>query len=290
MHAQSPAPTATEILPLSAYPHQITLAARFGDLAADGAIEHVGMARNYEDARGAFMDHLAQKAGIPRARLHSFIVRAINERWAPVRYPGEITFGIAVIALGGSSFTIELAAFQQGVSVGRSRALAVAIGEDHAPAPLADDVRAAWMLGFLERPGWRAPPKPGPERRQIAHYPHQLSLPTRFSDTDLLGHLNNVSLLRYADEGRAAVLLAAGQGRIDLGSLGTVVRVDISYVQEARLPHLLTVASRIRGAQGEEVRLEHALFQRDVCVVACDTTVHLAAGTAAHLAAQAGDP
>jgi acyl-CoA thioester hydrolase len=284
---ESSAPEAAELRPLSSYPFQITLTSRFSDLAPAGAIEHIGMARNYEDSRGAFMDHLAEKAGIPRARLHSFIVRAVNERWAPVRYPGEITFGTAVIALGGSSFTIELAAFQAGACVGRSRALAVAIGEDHAPAPLTDEVRATWMLGFSERPGWRAPAKPAPERRLPGHYPHHLSLRPRFSDTDLLGHLNNVSLLRYADEGRAALLLTGGEaGVFSPGSLGTVARVDISYLQEAKLPHPLMVASRIRAVQGGEVLLEQALFQGDVCVVVCDTTVSVPAVTAGRLAAQ----
>jgi acyl-CoA thioester hydrolase len=272
-----------EISPLSAYPHQISLSTRFGDLAPGGTIEHIGMARSYEDARGAFMHHLCDRAGIPREQAHSFIVRAINERWAAVRYPGEITIGTAVIALGGSSFTIELAAFQDGARVGRSRALAVAVGPDHTPAPLPDAVRAAWLTAFSERPGWRAPAKPGSERRDLAHYRHHLSLPTRFSDTDLVGHLNNVSLLRYCDEGRAAVLLAAAEGGVASDSLGTVVRVDISYLHEARLPYPLTMASSIRAVDGEQVLIEQALFQREVCVVVCDSTVRVPPEMAARL-------
>jgi acyl-CoA thioester hydrolase len=287
MQVEPPAAGAADFFPLSSYPFQITFATRFGDLAPDGAIEHIGMARIYEDSRGALMDHLSAKAGIPRAQLHSFIVRAVNERWAAVRYPGDITVGAAVIALGGSSYTVEMAAFQEGVCVGRSLALAVSVGESHAPTPMTAELRAVWMQGFSERPGRRAPPKPAPERRQPAYYSRQLSLRPRFSDTDLMGHLNNVSLLRYADEGRAAVLLAAAQGGISPGSLGTVARVDISYVHEARLPHPLIVASRIHGGAVQEgdVLLEQALFQGDVCVVVCDTAVRVPPATAVRLLA-----
>jgi acyl-CoA thioester hydrolase len=269
-----PAAVPADLPPLSSYPYRSTVPARFGDLAPGGAIEHIGMARNYEDVRGAVMDQVTADAGIERGQLHSFIVRAINEQWAPVVYPGAITFGSAVIAVGGSSFTIEMAAFQEGACVGRSRALAVAVGPDHAPAPLAEPVRTALRAGFLAQPGFRAPPKPAAERRQRAHYAHQLSLATRFSDTDLLGHLNNVSLLRYCDEGRAAVLLT-GEGGTVAASPGVVVRADISYLQEARLPMPVTVASRVRSVDGRTLLLEQALFQDAVCVVVCDSTVHV---------------
>jgi acyl-CoA thioester hydrolase len=245
------------------------------------------MARNYEDGRGALMMHLAARAGVPMSRLHSFLARATNERWAAVRYPGEITIGSAVIALGGSSFSIELAAFQEGVCVGRSHALAVTIGENRAPAPLTDELRAIWMRGFSERPGWRAPAKPGPERRELAYYPHQLSLPTRFSDTDAQGHLNNISHVRYCDEGRAAVLLTAGRGSLTPGALGVVDRVDVSYLQEARLPHPLIVASSIRAVEGEQALFEQALFQQGVCVGVCDTRVRVSPPIGERLAMQA---
>lgn len=276
----SPIDASEAAFPLASYPFQIVLPARFGDLAPGGAIEHIGMARNYEDARGALMQHVADQAGISREALHSFIVRAVNEHWAGVSYPGSITVGAATIALGSSSFTVEMASFQDGVCVGRSRALAVSIGADHAPAPLTDAVRAAWLASFSERPGFRAPPKPAPERRQQSSYPHALTLTTRFSDSDAIGHLNNVSLLRYCDEGRAAVLVDQG---VDPESLGTVVRADISYLQEVQMFRPLTIASAIRGLEHGQLRLEQALFQDGACVVVCDSRVSIDAELAQRL-------
>lgn len=269
--------------PLESYPHTITFAARFGDLGPSGGIEHIGMARYYEDVRSFFMRQLSEQHGTGGDVWRSFLVRAINEQAAPLSYPQAIAFGAGVIALGGSSYTLEMAAFQDGVCVGRSRNIAACVGPDHGLAPLPDEMRAILTASLLARPGWRAPGKPEAERRSPAHYSHRVTLPTRFSDTDAIGHLNNVSLLRYCDEGRAGLLLAAQGAGTAPGWSGLVVRADISYLQEAKLPHALTVATSVREIDGPLVHLEQALFQRDVCVVVCDSSVRFAPDTARRL-------
>lgn len=288
----SPLPILTEIPRLESYPYQVILPARFGDLAPSGTIEHIGMARCYEDARGWFMQEVCDRHGFDRALWRSFIVRAINEQLGPVEYPEPIHIGLAVIAVGSSSSTVELAAFQGDACVGRSRAIAAAVGADHAPAPLPEALRAILAAGRVERPGWSAPARPGPERRRLSHYSHSLTLPTRFSDTDAIGHLNNVALLRYADEGRAACVLEARGAlagreartpRPEPGWAGTVVRADISYLREARLGAPLTTTTAIRGIEGPHVLLEQALWQREECVAICDCTVAVPPDTAQHL-------
>jgi acyl-CoA thioester hydrolase len=270
-----PSHLGAEIAALASYPYQVTLPARFGDVAPSGEIEHIGMARCYEDVRGAWKRDLTGRRGVDRDVLRSFLVRAINDQTAPASYPEPIAFGAGVIAVGGSSFTLEVVAFQAGVCIGRSQAMAVAVGPDYTPAPLPEEARAILSSCLLTRLGWRAPGKPAPERRQLAAYPHHLTLPTRFSDTDAVGHLNNVSLLRYCDEGRAALLLQ-GEDRPAPPWPGQVVRVDISYLREARLPQPLTIGSAIRRIDGPHVHLEQALFQREACVVVCDCIVQMA--------------
>jgi acyl-CoA thioester hydrolase len=260
---------------LDSYPHQVTLPSRFGDLGPSGQIEHIGMARYYEDARSVFMQQLCQRHGVDRALWRAFLVRAINEELGPVRYPDPIVFGAGVIAVGGSSYTLEMAAFQDDRCVGRSRSVAAAVGPDHALVPLPERARAILTGDRLSRPAWRAPGKPSRERQQLAHYAHHLTLPTRFSDTDAIGHLNNVSLLKYCEEGRVALLLAAWDGKPLPGWAGRVVHLDISYLQEARLSHPLTIASVVREVDGPAMHLEQAVFQRDACVVVCDCTVEV---------------
>lgn len=269
---------------LDAYPNTISVAARFGDLGLSGGIEHIGMARCYEDVRSFFMQQLSEHHGVDRDVWRSFLVRAVNEQPAPVPYPDPIAFGAGVIAVGSRSYTLEMAAFQHGVCVGRSRNIAATVGADHAPAPVPDALRRILSASLLARPGWQAPGRPVLARRHPSHYSHRVTLPTRFSDTDAIGHLNNVSLLRYCDEGRAALLLAAVGGKPTPGWAGSVVHTDISYLQEATLPHPLTVASRVCGIDGPLMHLEQALFQRDVCIVVCDCIVRVASETAHRLA------
>jgi acyl-ACP thioesterase len=39
--------------------------------------------------------------------------------------------------------------------------------------------------------------KPEARRQDLQSYPHRLQLATRFSDVDMMGHINNVATLRY---------------------------------------------------------------------------------------------
>jgi acyl-CoA thioester hydrolase len=73
-------------------------------------------------------------------------------------------------------------------------------------------------------------------------YDHWVAEQVRFSDTDLVGHVNNVAIAAYVESGRVAFaggLLAAAEVQVGL----TLRRVEIDYRSELHYPAQLDVGS-----------------------------------------------
>jgi len=95
------------------------------------------------------------------------------------------------------------------------------------------------------------------------NYPWSLEMMVRFSDTDAVGHLNNVSMVRYHDNAAMAflsdVLAVPGSGTMDPRL--TIVRQDISFDAETFYPDPLTLCAAVTEIQIEWFVLALAIFQ-----------------------------
>jgi acyl-CoA thioester hydrolase len=81
-----------------------------------------------------------------------------------------------------------------------------------------------------------------PDLTDAGIYDHWVGEQVRFSDTDLVGHVNNVAIAAYVETGRVAFaggLLAAAALRVGL----TLRRVEIDYRSELHYPAQLDVGS-----------------------------------------------
>ena len=81
-----------------------------------------------------------------------------------------------------------------------------------------------------------------PDLTDAGTYDHWVIEQVRFSDTDLVGHVNNVAIAAYVESGRVAYagsLLAAAEQRTGL----TLRRVEIDYRSELHYPARLDVGS-----------------------------------------------
>jgi acyl-CoA thioester hydrolase len=250
---------------LSTYPFHITLPARFTDLDATGNIGHIGLARYYEEVRSSFMHSVLEYS---TRTWHTFVGRVTVQQYSYPAYPHPLSFGIGVASIGSRSYVVELAGFQQGICFARSRSVSVLVG-DHGPMAVNDDVRQILAKVLLPESHFPSVGKPSPERRQLERYAHRVEFATRFSDTDALGHLNNVAHLRYGDEGRAT-LLAQAAASTDPRALGIVTDFDISYLREARHFALMTIGTSVRAVHADNVHLIQGLFQDGQCVATCD--------------------
>ena len=115
--------------------------------------------------------------------------------------------------------------------------------------------------------------RPDAWRRDIAVYPFQVAIPTRWADLDMLGHINNVSLAGLFEEGRGRFNRSLALPRDRKTTRWLIAAVAINYLAEAHHPHDVTIASGIGHIGTKSWTILSGAFQQGQCVATCDTTL-----------------
>lgn len=115
--------------------------------------------------------------------------------------------------------------------------------------------------------------KPDPARLDPDAYPIHVTVPSRFRDLDTLGHINNVAIGSFYEEGRAALNRAAFPAAFRRGHNMRMLIADvhIAYLGEAHYPGDLTVGAAISHIGRTSYTIALALFQTGACVGTCET-------------------
>ena len=114
--------------------------------------------------------------------------------------------------------------------------------------------------------------KPEPFRLHRTAYPYFRRVIARFSDMDSEGHLNNVALAAFYEDGRVSFLRGlAGEAR------GTeyrfvIAHLAISYIAEAHYPGEYDVGLGVSKLGNASFGVGCGLFIDGACVGVCDTT------------------
>ena len=266
---------------LSAYPFQMSVPTRFTDVDATSAIGYIGLSRYHEDARVAFIRDVIKRHGSGSRQWRAFLGRTSMEVFDSAHYPKPISLGVGIFGVSERSYGIEVGAFQDGARLTRARSLSVVIDQSRRATRVTDESRRILASALLPGEQWSFGAKPetvqNPER-----YAHRLQWPTRFSDTDAMGHLNNVALIRYCEEARLVFLRSALSD--DCAPCTSVERLDISYLREGRFMDDLMIGTTIQGTDGPRVHLSQALFQQGSCVAMCNSEIRLPVDIAQRLA------
>ena len=105
--------------------------------------------------------------------------------------------------------------------------------------------------------------KSEPLRRD--QFPHHLPIPTRWSDNDAYGHLNNVVFYSYFDTVVNQYLITCGVLDVDTSPvIGLVVETGCNYFASAAFPERLDAGLRVAKLGNSSVRYEIALFREGV--------------------------
>ena len=117
--------------------------------------------------------------------------------------------------------------------------------------------------------------KPDAHRLVLENYPLTVTVPSRFRDLDTLGHLNNVAIGSFYEEGRAALNRACFP--LDMRKRHTmrmlIADVHIQYLAEAFYPGDIIVGAGIGHIGRTSYRIDLALFQNGACVGVCETVL-----------------
>jgi acyl-CoA thioester hydrolase len=95
-------------------------------------------------------------------------------------------------------------------------------------------------------------------------YRHFISLPTRWMDNDIYGHVNNVVYYALFDTAINAYLIAEGGLDIAAGSvIAVAVETQCQFMHSVAFPDLLEAGLRVGRLGTSSVRYELAIFKHD---------------------------
>ena len=105
-------------------------------------------------------------------------------------------------------------------------------------------------------------PKPTPN--VLTSYPHTLSIPTRWADNDVYGHINNSVYYFYFDTVVNRWLI--DEGLLEVGKseiIGLVVETSCNYFSPISFPDNVTAGLRVAKIGTSSARYEIGLFRND---------------------------
>jgi len=101
-----------------------------------------------------------------------------------------------------------------------------------------------------------------PEPEQRTAYPYFRRIPTRWMDSDVYGHVNNVVYYSYFDTVVNAFLVHEGGLDIESGKvIGLCVESQCRYLSPVAFPDLLDAGLRVAQFGRSSVRYEVAIFR-----------------------------
>jgi acyl-CoA thioester hydrolase len=101
-----------------------------------------------------------------------------------------------------------------------------------------------------------------PETR--TRYPHFLTVPTRWMDNDVYGHVNNVVYYSYFDTVVNGYLISSGALDIEESRvIGLVVETQCRYFKPITFPDAVHAGLRVAHLGNSSVRYEVGIFRND---------------------------
>jgi acyl-CoA thioester hydrolase len=106
-------------------------------------------------------------------------------------------------------------------------------------------------------------------------YTHFDTEKLRFSDTDMIGHVNNVAFAALFESGRTAFSHAHLYPHVPRGHLVVMARVEIDYRRELHWPGMVDIGTRIASVGGKSYALTQGMFRDELCIATSRTTLVL---------------
>ncbi len=110
----------------------------------------------------------------------------------------------------------------------------------------------------------------------LADYPHRLTIPTRWKDNDVYGHVNNVEYYSYFDTVINQYLITAGGLDIHGGeTIGVCAESHCRFIAAVAFPDPVEAGLRVGRLGSSSVRYEIGLFNPDGVALAEGWFVHV---------------
>ena len=97
----------------------------------------------------------------------------------------------------------------------------------------------------------------------------------RFSDTDMLGHVNNASFAVYCETGRTQCILRHVMGDDTKGLVFVMARLTIDFTSEVHWPAQIDIGTAVLSIGRTSFQVGQGLFVGDQCVAIAEASVVL---------------
>jgi acyl-CoA thioester hydrolase len=97
----------------------------------------------------------------------------------------------------------------------------------------------------------------------------------RFSDIDMLGHVNNVAYAALIESGLIAYIREGLGAPLPPGALVVMVRIEIDYRAELHYPATVHIGSRLMRIGRTSLVIGCSVFRGDLCAATSVTTLVL---------------
>lgn len=109
---------------------------------------------------------------------------------------------------------------------------------------------------------------------KLEDFPHTEQDKLRYSDADMLGHVNNAVYTTFLETGRAALLShpeinAWGSERFTF----VIARLEVDYRAEVHWPGIVQIGTAVKSIGNSSMVLQQALYYQGTCVVTAQSVM-----------------
>ncbi len=116
---------------------------------------------------------------------------------------------------------------------------------------------------------------PVPQNISLANFPLQSTEVVRFSDNDMVGHVNNLAFVSYIETGRVEFLYTGIVDELTPNANFVVVKMDLEFHKEMVWPGKIQIGSAITRIGRTSIGMSQALFQNNICTCTSDSALVL---------------
>jgi acyl-CoA thioester hydrolase len=109
--------------------------------------------------------------------------------------------------------------------------------------------------------------------KQRATYSQWANEKVRFSDTDMLGHVNNASLATYFESGRTECIRNTIAKYAEPGMVFVVAKLTINFLTEVHYPAKIDIGTGILSIGRTSFTVVQALFDGERCVASSEAVI-----------------
>ena len=104
-------------------------------------------------------------------------------------------------------------------------------------------------------------------------FSHWAKEQVRWSDTDMVGHVNNLAFSAYCETGRTHFLHGIITRNMDQGAQLVLAQMTVNFLGEVHWPASIDIGTGVLSIGRSSLRMGHGLFDGERCVATAESVI-----------------